>query len=386
MERIESEARPDWRVKVESQGFHFHSAGSEAYWDESAYYRFNARQIDELERATYKLNEMCLEAIEHVLANNRFAEFKIPPHFINYIRKSWDRDELTVYGRFDFVYDGVRPPVLLEYNADTPTALLEASVIQWHWMKDFASSRGEGLVDQFNSIHDRLIEAWKKAQELWKAPPGSLVHFAGVGIEESVEDFITLQYLRDTAIQAGWNTEAVGMGELGWDAVRKCFVDPAGRQIHGCFKLYPWEWMTREAFGRFLPETGMRWLEPPWKMLLSNKALLAILWEMFPDSPYLLPCGWEPLSDAYVRKPILSREGANVAIVHRGAVMLETGGEYGGEPMVYQEFRPLPCFDGNYALVGSWMVNGYAAGIGIREDKTLITGNTSRFVPHLYVR
>jgi glutathionylspermidine synthase len=87
--------------------------------------------------------------------------------------------------------------------------------------------------------------------------------------------------------------------------------------------------------------------------------------------------------DRYVRKPLLAREGANVQVVVDGQVKYETEGVYPG-PYVYQQLNPLPEFDGSYPVVGSWMVNGWACGIGIREDATPITGNLSRFVPHLF--
>lgn len=152
--------------------------------------------------------------------------------------------------------------------------------------------------------------------------------------------------------------------------------------IETCFKLYPWEWLAREPFAVHLPTATTRWLEPPWKMLLSNKALLVVLWELFPDSPYLLPASAEPMSGDHVRKPQLSREGANVRICVNGKTIADTDGPYEG-PSVYQAYAPLPRFDGNHPIVGSLMVNGYACGIGIREDASIVTGNRSRFVPHL---
>jgi glutathionylspermidine synthase len=60
-----------------------------------------------------------------------------------------------------------------------------------------------------------------------------------------------------------------------------------------------------------------------------------------------------------------------------------TGGEYGEEGFIYQEFFPLPSFDGNYPLIGSWVIGQQPAGIGIREAGSLITDNWSRFLPHL---
>lgn len=376
MERLGSKPRIDWQQKVESQGCHFHTVeqdgGAVPYWDESAYYRFSSREIDELERAGYALNDMCLKAVEHVVANNLLDRFLIPPAFHPYVRASWENDEHTVYGRFDFSYDGVHPPRLLEYNADTPTALLEAAVVQWYWFRDVFPTR-----DQFNSIHERLLEIWsvlkQESQERW--------YFTS--LRGHVEDYMTVNYLRDTAMQAGLDTSYLAVEDIGWNARRRMFVDRAERPIGRLFKLYPWEWLIREQFGPHLLEAGTRWLEAPWKMLLSNKAILPILYELNPDSPYLLRADWQPFAASYIRKPILGREGANIQMVEDGQVVLETEGIYANYPVVYQELKPLPNFDGRYPVLGSWMVNGYACGLGIREDVQPITQNTSRFVPHI---
>jgi glutathionylspermidine synthase len=61
-----------------------------------------------------------------------------------------------------------------------------------------------------------------------------------------------------------------------------------------------------------------------------------------------------------------------------------TEGEYGAEGWIYQALAPLPRFGDDYALIGSWVVDGVPAGIGLREDHSRITRNTSRFVPHYF--
>ena len=121
-------------------------------------------------------------------------------------------------------------------------------------------------------------------------------------------------------------------------------------------------------------------------MVLSNKGILPILWELFPDHPNLLPAYFEPgrIAGDYVQKPLLSREGANVTIHRQGAV-LAAEGEYGAEGFVYQAYAPIPRYGSDYATVGAWIVGDEPAGIGIREDETLITRNTSRFVPHYFL-
>src|SRR6202035_6105972 len=95
------------------------------------------------------------------------------------------------------------------------------------------------------------------------------------------------------------------------------------------FKLYPWEWMLHDEFGARLAGAPTRWIEPPWKALLSNKGILPLLWEMFPDHPNLLPAFFEDdpnaasLGGSFVRKPLYSREGANVALVSGGTTIAQ---------------------------------------------------------------
>ena len=381
MLRIPTATRADWRKVVESQGLAFHSVDGDPYWDESAYYLFEAAEIDQLEAATARLDAMCLEAVEHVIQEGRLGELGVPESFHDFVARSWETDERTIYGRFDLSFDGVNPPKLLEYNADTPTSLLEAAVIQWFWSKDLLGPLGDfdrSQFDQFNSIHERLIEAWGRVgREM-----GRQVAFAAIG--ESVEDVMTASYLRDTAIQAGLKTLPIAVKQVGWNARRRVFTDLMERPIDILFKLYPWEWLLREPFGQFLPGGPTRWLEPPWKMVLSSKAILPILFELFPGSPYLLRSEFEPFGETYVSKPVHSREGANIAIVRGGRTIAETDGEYGESPRIYQAFHPLPEFNGRFPVVGSWMVDGYPCGMGIREDDGPITRNTSRFLPHLF--
>jgi glutathionylspermidine synthase len=372
MRRIPLGARPNWQKKVEALGLAFHTTDTgERYWDESACYEFTAAEIDVIEKATYALNDLCLKAVEHILTRELWEEFQIPRPFVEFIRKSWDEEEISIVGRFDLLYDGVAPPKLAEFNADTPTALLEAAVVQWYWLEEVASDH-----DQFNSIHERLIEVWRRV----KAEIGAPVTFVAVG--GHVEDFMTVTYLLDTAQQGGLKTQQLPIGALGWHAGRNTFVDLRERSLDCIFKLYPWEWLLREPFGQNLPAATTRWFEPPWKALLSNKALLPLLWKLFPDHPNLLPASWNWLPGRTVKKPVLGREGANITILDDGLRIAETSGDYGNGRFIYQQFHATPTFAGNTVVLGSWMVNGYACGLGIREDDELITTNTSRFVPH----
>ena len=158
-------------------------------------------------------------------------------------------------------------------------------------------------------------------------------------------------------------------------------------RIKNLFKLYPWEWLIHENFGSHISETldQMFWMEPTWKLLLSNKGILPILWELYPGHPNLLPAYFQrpEAMTQYAKKPLLSREGANVTLV-TGNNTFQSSGDYGEEGFIYQEYCPLPAFGGeNFPVLGSWVIDQEAAGMGIRESKQLITDNTSRFVPHI---
>lgn len=374
MKRHSIDPRPDAHEAVEKLGLSWHGEGS--YWNESAYYEFTGEQVDELEAATNELHSCCLQAVQYVIDENRFSELGIPEPAVPEIVRSWDAEPPSVYGRFDLAYDGVNPPKMLEYNADTPTALLEASVIQYDWLQArFAEA------DQFNSIHEQLLALWAELQPYLN---GTLVHFTSL---DSWEDEATVTYLADTAMQAGVQSVFIPIDEIGYQSTDGRFVDASGGPITTIFKLYPWENLWREEFYQYIPTAHALWIEPAWKAVLSNKAILAILHELFPGHPNLLPAylgNSSNLKGGYVRKPVYGREGANVRLVGEGGEILsQTEGPYAG-PHVYQQLFPLPQFHGVYPVIGSWIIGQEAAGVGIREAEQMITGNTSRFVPHLF--
>jgi len=383
MQRRTATPRPDFERLVREQGLIYNTTTlpdgtTRPYWNESAYYGFGLDEILELERVTQELHQMCLDTVEYVISQRRYRDFHVPELAWPAIERTWEEDSPSLYGRFDLCYDGHGPAKLLEYNGDTPTALLEAAVIQWYWLGETHAGR-----DQWNSLHERLIACWKRHSHRLA---GGLVHFAYTEEETSGEDLMTVTYLRETANQAGLATATLTMEEIGWDLAAGRFVDQDKMAITNLFKLYPWEWLFGDRFGvRALTNLEQtRWIEPTWKCLLANKAILALLWERYPQHPNLLPA-FLPSSGylaSYVRKPILGREGANVEIVTPGN-RFGTPGPYGEEGFVYQQYAPLPDFDGRYPVLGAWVIDGEAAGMGIRESDTLITDNLSQFVPHL---
>jgi glutathionylspermidine synthase len=413
MQRIPLTPRTNWQQTVEQQGLTFHTLeNGQPYWDESAAYQFTAAEIDTLEAAANTLQEMCLSAAQHIIDNKRYAELDIPAAAIPAIEWAWNNEPPALYGRFDLSWAGAQSgqaPKLLEYNADTPTSLLEAAVIQWSWLEELAPTlpgKPGSKPDQFNSIHDHLIAKWRDIDPYLSKP----IYFAAL---DNPEDQLTLTYLRDTAQQAGLETLQMFMHEIGWNDDQHAFLDPNEDPMFSIFKLYPWEAMLQEEFGVHAIETyqSTRWIEPIWKMLLSNKGILPILWQLYPNHDLLLEAHfdtpgapglasetWVPTASApttgphnltsYVRKPLMSREGANITLVRDNATILSTPGPDHG-PQIVQALAPeatFPAPDGTprHPILGLWMIDQTCSGLGIRESATPITDNLSSFVPHFF--
>lgn len=389
MKRHIIKPRDDWQKIVESQGFTFHSGGLRpnddtifgTYWNEGVAYEFTSSEVDRLEEATNELHGLCLQAVDRVVNDLALmTKLGIPENYHELVSHTWNENHPTFYGRFDLAYDG-NEIKMLEYNADTPTTLIESALVQWHWVQDLHPDK-----DQFNSIHERMISRWNDlAPSIGRSP----VYFASD--HESKEEYHTTEYIRDTAAQASLYTKPIAMVDIGLGD--RMFVDLDENPIEYLFKLYPWEWMAREEFGQHLPDLAygkMGFLEPAWKMILSNKGILPILWEMFPNHENLLEARWgdapltsEDLKNEWVMKPMLGREGANITWLKDGSHIVENGGAYTGQ-RIHQRAAKLGCIDGNYSVIGSWVIGDESAGILVREDTTPVIVGDSAVVPHFF--
>ena len=389
MKRKTFPTRPNWVEECKRVGFDYcdlPSSDGSWYWSEGVAYEFTLAQVDHLDDSTNELHAMCMELVgELVTRGDYHPAYGFSDGTKSLIQSSWQRGDKHLYGRFDLAYDG-QSIKMLEYNADTPTSLLEASVVQWDWVEQ---AEGVPNRDQFNSIHEELIERWRVIGQSISLMPR--IHFVG---HEGAgrEDWGNIEYLMDTAVQAGIDVSDLTTAQVGWDSGMG-FVDVDGKPIISCFKLYPWEHMMGDEFGKKVADADTRWIEPSWKMLLSNKALLPLLWQRHKGHPLLLPAFFDdgnlPASGKWVRKPTLAREGANVTMIENGQSIKLSGSdfntEYDKSGYVIQEWVDLPHIEGFRPIIGSWVIGDQAAGIGIREDYNVVTGNDSHFVPHYFV-
>lgn len=400
MKKIALGARPDWKDKAEEIGFKFHSMYGEPYWDEETVYEFSLSEVENrIEDPATELHAMCREAVETIVHSEELMErLAIPRAHWDLVANSWASGAPELYGRFDFIYGGEDfgdgHAKMMEYNADTPTSLFESAAFQWHWLEDQVAA---GVLpagsDQFNRIQEALSERFAEI-----LPQGADVHFAA--FEELLEDYSTVEMLAYAARNAGMGAHFIDLPKIGLTDAGQ-FADGEDRVIGTLFKLYPWEDMLRDDFADALAGAQCQFLEPAWKAVVSNKGILPVLWRMFEGHPNLLPAFFAGevanRTDAVIRaeaalargtvtKPVFSREGASITI-SKGAEVLAAAENrtYDDHPMIVQAYHELPVFDGWRPVIGAWVAGRTAAGMGLREDRSHITQDLSRFKPH-YIR
>lgn len=382
--------RADFIEQHEKIGFNYWnlpSSNGEPYWQEGVVYEFSEQQIDFINDATQVLYEMCEQMVEHIVKSGDYpAEFALTDTAKMLIEQSWTEKEPSIYGRFDLAYDAQRNQLkMLEFNGDTPTGLLEGSVAQWFYLQQ-TPSIPDALRHQNNDMHEFLVEHWQKT-----FPANSLIHFT-TGRDFPEEDWGNLIYLMDTALEAGLRVKDICLEDVGITEDYQ-FVDLENQPIERIFKLYPWEWLVQEEYSRYLTLSKTQWLEPAWKMLLSNKAMLVAMWKLFPNHPFLLEAHADVKhlhSGRWCKKAILGREGLSIyqLNVEQQSETLAQGSwvdeKIQGYGSIYQRWFDLPCYDGFYPIIGSWIVGGNACGMSVREDPNLVTGNDAHFACHVY--
>lgn len=378
MKRISINQRDGYIDKIKNLGFTF----SENYWDEKAYYEITNNEVELIEKATEKCYEVACSTFEIMASEYKkgnshvFSEFGFPDLIISRIVDSWYNDDLSLYGRFDFcLKDGKIK--LYEFNADTPTSLLESSLIQWYWKEDVFPE-----YDQYNSIHENIIQSWKDISSEYNVNSLSVV-----SVQNNDEDLSTSGYIASCAIDAGLNVHQFDIEQLRFDDFGNMY-NPDETHVDMLFKLYPTEWLIEENSDELLKCSLRTMIEPLWKVIMSSKLFLAYMYKYFPECEYLLETYKMSENKIGTRnvciKPYYSREGENIRLYGPvGETIEETDGSYKDNLMIVQRIFKLPDFDGNHPVIGSWVIGGVPSGIGIRETKTFITDNMSMFIPHI---
>lgn len=386
MERIVVPARPDYLTRLADAGCTFPTMYGQPYMAETlpqpAAYRLTADEVAKIETATRELHAIGLAVVDHAVHNEKAMNLLgIPNGFADVVAASWKRSDPDLYQRLDLCFDRASGEYkMFEFNGDTPTGVVEMNA-NLAWWQD---ARDMGMIgkdtDVFNDFRFHMVN---RMSELKSRIGDKVFYFSSV--KNNDEEEATVRFLKQCAEDAGLFTDFLHLEDI--RATDGELIDAESFRIEWLFKLFPWEDMAVGNFSETIRRTtSCTFTEPAWKMVWSNKAFLALAWKLFPNHPNLLPAFVEgdPAASGlteFIRKPQWGREGQNMSIVKDGNTVHKSEGVYGDDTMILQQYLPMPSYDGRYPIIGSWVVNNQPAGVLIREDGNLITGNLSACLP-----
>jgi len=375
---------------LEELGFSWHTDSDESSYIANELVVLSEAEAEGYYEAANELYDMFVEAGDYIVENNLFHEVGIPFNLVELVKLSWESDvHWHLYGRFDFAggVDG-KPIKLLEFNADTPTALFESAIVQWAILKQ----NGLDEQKQFNFIYEALLNNFKRVVTLQESVEEFEELYEGwkflfSSISGNAEEENTVRLLQHIATEAGFNTNFAYIDEVEFDDNGIYFNE---EKYELWFKLIPWEDIAIEESDLAMLLTNIIKnqeaivFNPAYTLMFQSKAILKILWDLFPNHPLLLETSYEPLKGKkQVEKPIFGREGESVKIIDESGKVLSGGvGDYDNHKMIYQEFVELPKDDkGNFYQAGVFYAYE-ACGVGFRRGEAILN-NMSKFVGHI---
>jgi len=377
---------------LESIGFSWHTDKDNTSYISDEVISITQDEAEAYYNATNELYDMFCEAAQYVIDNDLFHELNIPFNLVELIKESWENDvHWHLYGRFDLAggIDG-KPIKLIEFNADTPTALYESAIIQWAMLK----YNGLDESSQFNSLYEALKDNFKrfitldtdieKFEEHYEKLNWKILFSSVAGNDEEEH---TTKLLQHIATEAGYHTDFEYMDKVEFSNEG---VSKNDQIFEFWFKLIPWEDIAIDEgelaviLTDIIKDKKAIIFNPAYTLLFQSKGIMKILWDLYPDHPLLLETSFEPLQNKkQVEKMCFGREGANVAIVNEdNSLEVKTDGDYENFKPIYQEYVEFPKDkEGNYYQAGVFYAYE-ACGLGFRKGGVILD-NMSKFVGHI---
>ena len=378
---------------LEELGFTWHTDEDGSKYVSDELIQVTQSEAEAYYEAVNTLYDMFVEAAQYIIENDLFFEVGIPFNLVDAIKKSWENDvHWHIYGRFDIAggIDG-KPIKLIEFNADTPTALFESTLLQWALLKNNNMNDER----QFNNIYEAIAQNFKRLitlnedTELFNERyDGWKILFSSV--EGNDEEEATTRLLQQIATDAGFNTGFEFLENVRFD--ENGIFDADDNKYEYWFKLFPWEDIAHDEpelaviLTQIMQNQKAIILNPAYTLLFQSKGIMKILYDLFPDSPYLLKTSFEPLDGIkQVEKTIFGREGANTKIIDaNGSVVKQNDGPYDNYKKIYQEYVDFNK-DANGQKYQAGVFFAYeACGLSFRKGSEIMD-NMSKFVGHILV-
>jgi glutathionylspermidine synthase len=371
-------------------GFYWYTSPQDKSYIADELVVITAEEGEAYYQAANVLYDMFVQAGQYVIDHKLYDKLDIPANLVEMIEISWEDDSnFHLLGRFDLAggLDG-KPLKLIEFNADTPSLIFETALIQWMLLKH----NGMKEENQYNTLYEKIKENFGRLKALnpkFKERPDLIPHALFSCLADAgAEDENTTRLIEEIAYEAGFFTAFEYVDKVKFGA-QEGILNSEDDGFDFWFKLLPYEYISvyepelMELLTGILQNKRCILLNPPYTMLFQSKAIMKVLWDLFPDHPLLLPVSDKPLPYAKcVEKPTFGREGANIRILDaQGREVSATDGDYGAYGKIYQAWADLPQdAQGRFYQAGVFFAYE-ACGLGFRRESGIIH-NHSQFVGH----
>jgi glutathionylspermidine synthase len=378
---------------LKTMGLHWFANGENIDYLSAAFLRVLPGEADALQDATASVYPLFLEAVKKVADEDLWADLKIPARALPLLKYSIQRElHLHLVGRFDFAggLEELPFPKLLEFNADTCSLMPETSMIQeTHWNDEKENIPG----DPFNELLPSLVKRFEHILDSYPDKSGSLL-LSTMGYEE---DELNVDVIAKAAELAGFEDIQIrNLDEVIFakdDGIYVEFGEEDFRRYDFWYKMVPWDFILFEEpelfdiLDNLIQQEKAIVLNPAVTMLMQNKGLLKVIYDLAPDNKYLLKAAFSPdafPNNKYVKKPFIGRMGENITMYDGDEKpVYETEGDYGTAPCVYQELTRLNFDYEGYRYQPSVFWTDGPSAFCFRRQDDLIVDDDAEFISHV---
>lgn len=359
------------------------------YWSND-FVRVTSSELRAFKTASDNLQTLAFKAVRHVAKQNLWSQLSVPDYCIPLLEYSIAKEmDMHLIGRFDFSggIDGV-PIKMLEYNADTCSLIPESAILQTVHARQ--ESRSLNNAEPFNDLAGSMARRFQEILALNKDKTANLL-LSTLG---HMEDRLNCDLIALGAKKAGFqDTQSIALEGIIFSPEEGIFVTEGRdeyRRYDFFYKFIPWEFIAFEEPDLWelldpIVQKGLATvLNPAFAMLLQNKALMQVMYELEPNNPYLLKTtafASDFPRGNYVRKPQYGRMGENIAYFENSSeAVYETEGDYGDYEPVFQALADFNIDSEEHRYQPSTFYTGEASGLCFRRQDDLIIDDDAEYV------
>lgn len=364
------------------------------YWDETSAYSFSKAEVNALIKRIKPIIKMSREAVDF-LFHGEFGYLNLPKPLFRMMRESYQQSEIDFYTRYDFAYLPDGQIKLVNIQGEAPDYFLEAAQTQRVWMLEmFGDAVRKRQISQVNRLPELSIQGF---QELYnKSEYGVIQAIGRNGMRE--QELASLAFMLGLAGIGGWITDSALVGQVHYDRIRNLWLTDRNDPVLAMYKQTGWiNFFKTEAYQDILLHFNRFEfsLDPLWKVIVSNRAILAALSTLYPKSDILSK--WQYKTPKGLGSNFLMTETnpwemkSQIALLN--GKMFYAYGEpkrvpKDKESLVFGKFD-MPKFyedsktkEKKFVYLSAFTVGGHVAALGIREENKPILGKYSTFKPH----